>query len=155
MMKHCTNCRKEISGDIKFCPSCGNLLTEHQQPEADSDCNSIIPENKKSINKKTIIGILIAIVSVIVVIIVVLFLTSNSPENLLTDNIWGNSDETCKFYSDGTFQIDDYTGKWELLDDNTLVIGGDDDNSYFEWETDWYVDSENLRIKNDYYYAVN
>jgi len=69
----CNKCKKEIDDNSKFCGYCGNTITE-----------------KKNINKKTILWILVPVVIIVAIVIALLLINSNK----------GNTPEEAKdFYS--------------------------------------------------------
>lgn len=170
-MKYCTSCGKQIGDNVRFCPSCGAQQTEivNNIPQNDSHASDTDYQEQQSqqqprpvqtksasntgINRfNSIISIACLAVGVILIIWFI-SLGSDSPEDMLTDHVWVGEGESCEFYSNGTYFVNGYEGRWQITNDDTLIINDGDSRQYYEWETDWYVDSDSLRIKNSNYTA--
>lgn len=116
----CGNCGKKIPDDSMFCPDCGT-------PVKRVSSQSVQKAEAKNKNHK-IVGI-IAVGVLIVLILVVLFSIfgggSNYEKKLVGE--WyseDNDDPEFIFYSDGTCEIDNWSGacKWNVVNDDQLKL---------------------------------
>lgn len=150
----------------RFCTQCGALVVQNE-PKQEPD------QIERKILKDYRILVRVVIIAVVITGIIGMVSYFNSAsylEKRLTSETWyearytSNYGSVMKFYLNGKTEVqryvwweDEWRGdgrdrpNWEIMEDKTLVFDGD----YYEWNTEWFLQGNRLRIDDEVYSSSN
>lgn len=165
-MMYCGKCGKEIKDTAKFCPYCGQAMSEFNNQAA----NFSYRQQKRGANQKYIIWILTGIIGVLAIIIFYLLFAkvifggfqTERYEDVLTGVYQDEWEDTMEFYDDGTLtyttQNGPKTGTYEKLEEGKwiVMIDGYAYNllANLAEEGDIYMTAESSNWDPEYFYKI-